>query len=277
MRLSTLLPFTFLLAVSASSARQRVDANSVQLRIIDGYTVADGVFVNGSGPYRFLIDTGARSNLIYSGLASRLGWIPAYRVSDQTVFGDSSAGACIAAISLGPASAENQEMILAALDGQRRVSPEIQGVLGQEFLRHFDYMLDFDRGILTFGAPQPAGAKANVEFVGGMMFAATSAGRLELDSGAGAVILFREKSVEPAGWSTLGATNDSAAVSVGTLRSLDIGDRKLRQVRVALVPAKAIAADRPDGLLPASLFRSVYVSNSEKFVVLGQAAYSPSN
>jgi hypothetical protein len=39
------------------------------MRVEDGRPVVNGVFVNGRGPYRFLVDTGSNVNLIETDLA----------------------------------------------------------------------------------------------------------------------------------------------------------------------------------------------------------------
>src|SRR5215471_890444 len=46
---------------------------SVGLHLEDGRTVADGAFVNGHGPYRFLIDTGSNVSLMDAALARSIG------------------------------------------------------------------------------------------------------------------------------------------------------------------------------------------------------------
>ena len=50
-------------------------AGAVTLEVRDGRPFVNGVFVNGHGPYRFLIDTGANMNLIESDLAEKMSLI----------------------------------------------------------------------------------------------------------------------------------------------------------------------------------------------------------
>src|SRR5271168_2955234 len=45
---------------------------SVPLQVRDGRPMVDGVYVNGHGPYRFLLDTGTNINLIEAGLARKI-------------------------------------------------------------------------------------------------------------------------------------------------------------------------------------------------------------
>ena len=41
------------------------------MRVRDGRPIVDGVYVNGHGPYRFLVDTGTMRNLIDADLARK--------------------------------------------------------------------------------------------------------------------------------------------------------------------------------------------------------------
>ena len=59
------------------------------------------------------------------------------------------AGSRIAKISLGSATASTQEILFSRLEGPHALSAEINGVLGQEFLTHFDYLLDFANHVLS--------------------------------------------------------------------------------------------------------------------------------
>jgi hypothetical protein len=45
----------------------------VKLQAREGRPIVDGVFVNGHGPYRFLLDTGSNVNLIETDLARKIG------------------------------------------------------------------------------------------------------------------------------------------------------------------------------------------------------------
>jgi hypothetical protein len=53
---------------------------------------------------------------------------------------------------------------------------------------------------------------------------------------------------------------------------LRIGDREVRPPAAAFAPDSAVGAD---GLLPASLFPAVYVSNSAAYVILEQGGQTP--
>jgi hypothetical protein len=51
---------------------------SIKLITLSGVAVVDGVFLNGHGPYRFLLDTGSGGNLVDTSIAQTLALIPIF-------------------------------------------------------------------------------------------------------------------------------------------------------------------------------------------------------
>jgi hypothetical protein len=51
-----------------------------KMQVRDGRPVVDGVFVNGHGPYRFLVHTGSNVNLIETGIAWKIGMNATFQV-----------------------------------------------------------------------------------------------------------------------------------------------------------------------------------------------------
>jgi len=230
-----------------------------------GCPVVDGVFLNGQGPFRFLLDTGDGTNQLETSLARRLGLVPAFRSEIVTVSGTIPVtGGRITEVSLGRATASNQEFLFTALDGVRTLSPEIQGVLGQEFLARFDYLLDFANRRLVLGAPVPeGGSRVGVETIHGRPAIETSEGKLILDSGADAAILFRTSST--AADSQVRTNSCSTVASMVHSLRIRIAGREYRPANAASIPR---ASWEEDGLLPARLFHAVFVSNSGKYAIL---------
>src|ERR1700722_8909365 len=77
-----------LLAALPSNARySQPSESSVTLHITMGRPVVDSVFLNGEGPFRFLIDTGAQSNQIEASIARQLRLTPTFRTEMATVAG----------------------------------------------------------------------------------------------------------------------------------------------------------------------------------------------
>lgn len=218
------------------------------------------MFLNGHGPYRFVLDTGAQTNQVEASIARKIGFAKTFHVKMATAAGVIPVdGGRVAEVSLGSASASNQEFLFTTLDGARVLSTEIKGVLGQEFLAHFDYLLDFSKHRLAFGEPAPEGdSRVGFETIHGCPVIETSEGRLELDSGANSTILYRSAPSYADGAIIRTASGTASVSTIQGLR-LKIAGREYHPPNAAAIP-KALL--KGNGLLPASLFRAVYISNS---------------
>jgi len=217
-----------------------------KLDVRQGHPVVHGVYVNGHGPYRFLLDTGAQVNHIHAGLARSLDLRPTFQVDLVTITGSArTPGTGGLEVELDSARAGQQEFLFTDLVAVRQLGSDIQGVLGQAFLSRFDYLLDLRGKRLEFGAVQRPGTRVDFQIIDGRPAVFTSLGSLVLDSGTDRLILYSR---------------------VVRAKPLLIEGRTLRYEEAVTVPRQPAAAE--DGLLPATLFRSVYVCNSEGYVVL---------
>jgi hypothetical protein len=196
-------------------------------------------------------------------LAAELGLTPTFRVDLATAAGTTRVpGGRVAEVSLGTAKANGQEFLFTHLDGVHTLSGKIQGVLGQEFLSHFDYLLDLHGKRLVFGGDAPVGSRIPFQLLDGRMAVPTNLGRLVLDSGTDIAVVFHGS----AGGATAGirtASGFAAAQQVPAVR-LRIGERDYRSPAAFVTRPDA----REDGLAPVGLFRSVFVSNSGGYVVM---------
>jgi hypothetical protein len=180
-------------AVPCNARSPQPEDGSIRLITLSGVPVVDGVFLNGHGPYRFIIDTGAQVNQVEASTARKLGVAATFQVKMATVAGIIPvAGGQIDEVSLGSAAASSQQFLFTALDVAHRLSPEIEGVLGQEFLARFDYLLDFANHRLGFGEAAPEGGnRVGFETINTCPVIETSEGKLVLDSGTNTTILYR--------------------------------------------------------------------------------------
>jgi hypothetical protein len=239
---------------------------SIRLNTISGIPTVDGVFLNGHGPYRFLLDTGAQKNQVEASIARKIGLATTFQVKMATVAGVIPVdGGRVDEVSLGSASASNQEFLFTTLDAAHVLSSEIKGVMGQEFLAHFDYLLDFAKHRLVFGESAPeGGSRIGFETINGCPVIETSEGKLVLDSAANSTILHRSSPPSMDG-SIIRTASGTASVSTIQGLRLKIGGREYHPTNAAAIPRALL---KGDGLLPASLFRAVYIDNSSKYVIL---------
>jgi hypothetical protein len=238
----------------------------IKLQVRNGRPVVDGVFVNGQGPYRFLLDTGANINLIETGLAGRNGMKESYQIDLGSAGGAvRAAGSDGNEIDLGPVKADRQRFLYVGADALRAASPDVQGVLGQWFLARFDYRIDLAGMRIEFGGEARRGVRCPFKMINARPVISTSLGELVLDSGASHLTLFGTRTGgggEVRG--ELRTVAGSQRVLSGNAR-LVIDGRRLWEGDALVIPDRR--EQGLDGLLPLSLWKAVYVSNSEGYVV----------
>jgi hypothetical protein len=238
---------------------------SVKLLVRDGRPIADGVFVNGHGPYRFLVDTGTNVNLIDATLARKIGMAATFRVNLASAAGSTpTPGSDANEIALDSAKADGQKFLFSSLDAIHNSSPDVQGVLGQWFLAQFDYSVDLQARQFEFGKRDLSGPHTPFRMVNARPVISTSLGNLALDSGQDRLVLF---GVLPNADPSYNLHTVSGSQIVGKVygKPLTIEGRKISDGEAIAIP------NRPesdvDGLLPLGLFKSIYICNSEHYVI----------
>jgi hypothetical protein len=237
------------------------------MKVIEGRPVVDEVYVNGHGPFRFLVDTGSNVNLIETGLARKIGMKAMFQVELA-----SSAGKILTEGSDGnellfdATMDHDQKFLFTNLEEVHALDPDIRGVVGQWFLSRFDYTIDLRAKRFEFGKQDREGARVRFMMLNGRLVVPTSLGDLVLDSGTARVMLFGGGAVDRnenrgmvktfAGSQTIGITP----------RKLTIEGRDVWHGDAVRLPSHTEPG--VGGLLPISLFKAVYVANSEGYLVL---------
>ncbi len=235
----------------------------LRLQIREGRPVVDGVYVNGSGPYRFLLDTGTNVNLIETGLARKIGMNATFEVDLASATGKTALpGRDGNEVELGPVKANDQKFLFSGMTAMHSL-PDVQGVLGQWFLSGFDYLLDLHGRRIEFGKQNPSGRRSAFRLMNGRTAVSTSLGDLVLDSGADRLILF---GVDPDRDRQHYMRTVAGSQIAGVVFSrLVIEGRNIWRGDALAIPRGAEPGVA--GLMPLSLFRTVYVCNSEGYVV----------
>ncbi|MDE3199113.1 MAG: retropepsin-like domain-containing protein [Acidobacteriota bacterium] len=239
--------------------------SAVKLEVREGRAFANGVFVNGHGPYRFLIDTGTNMNLIETGLARKIGMEATFQDFVDSALGKTQMpGNDGNVVELGSVRAENQRFQFSKLESLHAVWPDVQGVLGQAFLASFDYLLDLRHKTLEFGKQERAGNRVQFRLLNGRSALATNLGDLVVDSGAAKLLLF---GVGPGDREQVPMLTLTGSENVGMVsRRLAIDGRDVWRGSAVALPGRSEPGIA--GLMPISLFKSVYICNSEGYVVL---------
>jgi len=226
-----------------------------------------------------IVDTGASSCSVFPRAAGALQLSAEYRVLDVTPAGKRLIpGSRSLEVELGPRIAKNVEFLWQESRGLAEAGLEVDGVIGQSFLSRFDYLLDYkSRQLVLDSVEEPLtgtpGKRIKFTRVAGRMLLpamnpAEGSMRLILDSAASNVFLWRAGDRQVPGTpASLIAMNGRRAVSLVHMPLLVVGDQVLQRLDAVVAPSPD-EERQEDGLLPAALFRSIYVSNSEAFVKL---------
>lgn len=272
-----------------STNKPALAGSTVRFKLIRNYMIIVPVWVNGQGPFDFVLDTGTSATVIRSDLAEQLG----LRSIDRTVLMNTIDSrivprSCLDALTFGPRSVEGLEAIIAELRVIQALHPRIRGVLGQNFLSQFNFLINYRTKQIEFEEGleleyQLLGVRLATKEVEGRLLVATphplqqKTLRFILDSGAPAVVVFEALSQplnlpivygeNPRG--ELCSTTGCQSASRGLLTVLRVGDDNLTRLAIVLVTSRTASDERvEDGLLPTSLFSSIYFNNREKFVIL---------
>jgi hypothetical protein len=258
--------------VKATLPEPPTGTNAIPLRLAGRHLLVDGVYIDGAGPFRFVLDTGAQSSSLRTDMAVSLGLRASFRVEAESVGGKRwLPGAIAGKVTLGNHSAVRVEMVIHDLDAMRLVDPRVQGVLGQNYLARFNYLLDVRGRSLSFrdspGDAAADGERMPFRRVSDRMVLHAGSLDLVLDSGSGDLVLFHDSGVkrEAGPLMRVAAVSDAGEVRIGRMPTLRVGEIVLRNVPAAVVPQ---AVTGSDGLLPVTLFESVFVNNVEGYVIL---------
>jgi hypothetical protein len=236
----------------------------IQLQVREGRPMVDGIYVNGHGPYRFLLDTGTNVNLIEKRLARAIGMNATFQVDLESAVGKAlMGGSDDNEVELGPAKVKGQKFLYSGLETIHNLMPDVQGVLGQWFLAGFDYTLDLRGKRLEFGKRDSQGKRSRARVLNGRTVVSTSLGDLVLDSGASELVLF---GVDPDRGDRRYMRTSAGSEIVGVVYStLVIEGRSIWRGDAVALPKRA--EEGVAGLMPLRLFKTIYVCNSEGYVV----------
>jgi hypothetical protein len=242
-------------------------SGAVIILVREGHPLVEGVYVNGHGPYRFLLDTGSNTNLIDEKLAQSIGLKASFRSELASSTGVTVApGSNDVQVVLDSQKSEPQKFLFLRLAFHDRW-PDVKGVLGQEFLWKLDYTLDLRAKQLTFGKLDQPGTRIPYRLINGRMAVSTNLGALVLDSGTDRLVLFGIKAdLGVADEREMRTFTGSQKIGMAFRKLLTIEGRRIWQGAAVAIPNQP--EPEVDGLLPLGLFRAIYVSNSEGYMVL---------
>jgi len=293
--LATAIAFTSI----SSQAETHCPGNIAGLkpRLVAGALLVIPVKINQAGPFDFMVDTGSQLNVIDPALAAQL-----HLKSQGTVGLVATAAYLQASIGELDSLEAGSNVVLKPLVVVQDLGPiqaadaRIRGVLGENFLAHFDVLMDYAHGLLCLDE-----AKVMEQSIRGeriplvtskhpetdMPFsqrlvvsvhlsdAGNRAVLLQVDSGSDGPILYagnkelEQPLLKRAKLQGPEVSEARRAFAVLPPQDMTLGSRLVRKVPF-VTPANGsqnVPDREEDGILATVLFQRVFVSHSDRFVM----------
>lgn len=260
------------------------------IRLDDLSMIIVPVSINDSGPYAFLLDTGSGKTMIDQKLADELG-LP--QVGERKILGvlGSAKMSVVRANSVSVAGATISDLNVSSTANRMSVS-KVRGVLGQDFLQQFDVLIDYRHLIVQLAPASGALAQTLTGEHLALHMDQANPGRsapnrliisgyapelgaeemsLLLDSAANFFTLFHRNlgplanRDEQVNTGNFGSWTKSE-VATRTVRDVRLGKKSVSDLTVVTI-SNPMNTDT-DGLVPTSLFKSVFISSRGGFVIL---------
>jgi hypothetical protein len=275
--------------------------SATHILLLESAQIAVPVDINGTGPFKFVLDTGSQVTVLEPSLAEQLELPTVGSVGIVSVAGRSTATlARVESLEVGTNEIRKPRVAVLDLGAIQRMNPEVRGILGQDFLAHFDLLIDPQHMLLCFDQTGSMQHKLNGEhipvlgssavptpnsFTEPVLIAAHVEGGgsdpavLKLDCGGNVPLLFQSPVLfqgKQHGRGRSGQIREGSALGRRTTlsfhamspRNVVIGTRRLHVITF-FTPALAGTAHRTgeDGLLPITLFKRVFISNRDRYVI----------
>jgi len=267
------------------AAQGKQSSDIIKFKLGDGYLIIVQAMLNDAGPFNFLLDTGATHTVIDPSLARQL-QLPVIGKASLTTVSDVREDqlARLKAVLVGRSEISELGAVIDRLDQVKLKAPGIRGVLGEDFLSNFDFLIDYKERTLRLGGDVPAGDRCRFEPIGSYQGALTTnrllldaefmdvgngKAQLQLDTGAKMLELFpaRSGSVRSQPWAgSMAFSSGTNGTALHSHTSIKIGTTVVNDLDV--VRSRQGVAFDAAGLLPASIFHRIYISHSGGFVVL---------
>ena len=283
-----------------SEAETRCPGNITGLkpRIVAGALLVIPVKVNQSGPFEFMVDTGSQVTVIDPALASELHLKPQGTVGLVSAAGYATASVTpLDTLEAKSHLVEKPFAVIQDLGQIQAADSRIRGVLGENFLAHFDLLIDYAHKLLCLDETEamrnrvqgeripfvrPQHPDSEVPFTERLVISVHLSGSgtrqilLQLDSGSDGPILYARNSEKELPL-LQHATPRRGEVGIGQSAFADLPPQDLRigtrtMNRISFVTPVSAGKNFPgrdeDGLLPTLLFQRVFISGADHFVVL---------
>ncbi len=272
---------------------------SLPFLLVNRHQIVLAVSINHAGPYDLLLDTGTQLTIVSPSMAAELHLTTTgAAVVEGAGFHQPASFTQLDLLDAGSHAVANQKVLVYDLLNLRTVDPRLRGILGEDFLEHFDMLIDYADGLVCLDdsavmrtlvkgphialvtPPQAAGGAPlpKLLIIAARLSGETHPVRLMLDSGANIPYLTntsqhlvpQRTSFGGASLVGSGADGDQKVFAALPPQKVRIGSVELPSVTFLTLayPGKGSRASEFDGLLTMDLFRRVFISQAGHFAVL---------
>ena len=136
-----LAAFYFIAAGICQSIQAQTE---LRFRLVRDTMIVVSLMANNEGPFDFVLDTGADTTVVDACLASKLSLASLSRIQQATLAGSQTLTVSrLANLGTGSAQIENLPVLVQDLAELRKMDSQIEGIAGQDFLSHFNYLIDY--------------------------------------------------------------------------------------------------------------------------------------
>lgn len=279
--------------VPARDSAENPAAGTVPFLLTKGVPVVQ-VFLNGHGPYSFLVDTGTNVTLVEQPVLDQLSISAQTMVPLHSATVDSSTPeAILETIALAGLNLHKMEVSVLKRGQLAIYGDHVLGVLGEDFLKHFDLLLDYRHGVLTLDMSSTLAASLTGEHIAFLRSGQSPGGLVPdrilvqsklpafnsdamaclVDSGTHLAVIFLRESSMSRMQETGSSMNLSSPIGGSSNcrvepSRVEVGNERVRSTDVVACTGKKQADADFDCLLPTNLFRSVFISHLGGYVVL---------
>jgi len=272
--------------------------HSLHATFIKSSQIVVPVNINGASPYDFLVDTGTLVTIIDPLLASELQLKPQASIGLTAVTNAEHASiGVLDTLALESYQIQKPLFITHNLSQLQQANPRIRGILGQNFLNHFDVLIDYTHKLLCLDETKlmrqslkgehiplvkPQNPETDFPFAQPLLISVhlpdAIAGQtlLRLDSGSNTALLYAGKQGSPS-WilnrptvPVLVAGNAEQSFALLPPQDMWIGKRSLNQISFVTPVRKRPSRSNleEDGLLPTAIFRQIFISYGDQYVIV---------
>jgi predicted aspartyl protease len=278
------LPFS----ISGQALAQDRQMTTVAMRPHHGTRVIVAVKVNGAGPYDFMVDTGATFTVVDADLMEELklpidGSVAIHSIAGVSAGWRSQAGE----ITVGDLTVKNVDIVSMRKPLSGSGISGIRGILGENFLHHFDLLIDNQHRQVSLDIGAGLAALLSGDHLV-ISSASTSAERGEnlrprvmvtiedvgeakvlFDSGANELILFRwgnpfGPAIEGSGLEMI----NGKLLCNSEQRKVHFSRHNVSEVDVATCLSAAVRPGSNEGILPTAMFKQVFFSHAASYVII---------